>query len=211
MLGRLRPERHRPRTGRRGLAQLPGIASHSRPARLIASRHFRAGFTRARSRPRRLDGRRCRKPRGGDGGSRGIIAALFPPLHAVRRFHLRLGSLLGTLALLMATLAPVVSHLLAAQAMQMAPGTVERAPCGMPSMEHHVHGASGTAGTHATSGDMQDCGYCSFFAHLPVVSGVPVALFVVGRLVQARIAAQFESVRLVAPAGYIHARAPPLS
>ncbi|WP_267904746.1 DUF2946 domain-containing protein [Paraburkholderia acidiphila] len=129
----------------------------------------------------------------------------------MRRFHLRLGSLLGTLALLMATLAPVVSHLLSAQAMQMAPGTVERAPCGMPSMARHVHGASGEAGTHATPGDMQDCGYCSFFAHLPVVSGVPVALFVVGKLVQARIEAQFESVRLAAPASHIHARAPPLS
>lgn len=118
------------------------------------------------------------------------------------------------LALLMATLAPVVSHLLAAQAMQMAPGTVERAPCGMPSMEHHVRGTHGTAGAHpanATSGDMQDCGYCSFFAHLPVVSGVPVPLFVVGALVQARIAARFESVHLVAPAAHIHARAPPLS
>ncbi len=111
----------------------------------------------------------------------------------------------------MATLAPVVSHLLAAQAMQMTPGTVERAPCGMPSMARHVHGVSGTANTHATPGDMQDCGYCSFFAHLPAVSGVPVALFVVGRLVQARIEARFESVRLVAPASHIHARAPPLS
>ncbi|WP_321927771.1 DUF2946 domain-containing protein [Paraburkholderia guartelaensis] len=132
----------------------------------------------------------------------------------MRRFHLRLGSLLGTLALLMATLAPVVSHLLAAQAMQMTPGTVERAPCGMPSMERHVHGASGATSTHATNatpGDMQDCGYCSFFAHLPVVSGVPVALFVIGQLVQARIAAQFESVRLAAPASHIHARAPPVS
>ena len=117
----------------------------------------------------------------------------------------------------MATLAPVVSHLLAAQAMQAAQGTVERAPCGMPSMQHAMRGTSGKIGTsgamslHAATGDMQDCGYCSFFAHLPVVPGVPVALFLVGELVQARIAARFESVRLVAPASPIHARAPPLS
>lgn len=129
----------------------------------------------------------------------------------MRRFHLRLGSLLGTFALLVATLAPVVSHLLAAQAMQMATGSVERAPCGMPSMARHVHGTAASHANNSMSGDMQDCGYCSFFAHLPVVSGVPVALFVVGRLVQARIEAQFESVRLVAPASHIHARAPPLS
>ncbi|WP_051381275.1 DUF2946 domain-containing protein [Paraburkholderia mimosarum] len=120
-------------------------------------------------------------------------------------------------ALLMATLAPVVSHLLAAQAMQTVQGRVERAPCGMPSMQHPMHGASGTSGTsvdattHAATGDMQDCGYCSFFAHLPVVPGVPATLFLVGELVQARIAARFESVRLVAPASPIHARAPPLS
>lgn len=129
----------------------------------------------------------------------------------MRRFHFRLGSLLGTLALLMATLAPVVSHLLAANTLPAAQSAVERAPCGMPSMERHVHGASGGADTHAAPGDMQDCGYCSFFAHLPVVPGVPVTLLLVGRLVQSRIAAQFESVRLVAPASHIQARAPPLS
>jgi hypothetical protein len=64
---------------------------------------------------------------------------------------------------------------------------------------------------HAAPGDMQDCGYCSFFAHLPVVAGVPVALFLVGQLVQSRIAAQFDSTRLAEPASHIHARAPPLS
>ena len=127
------------------------------------------------------------------------------------------------LALLMATLAPVVSHLLAAQAMQSAQGTEARAPCGMPSMQRHGHiangmngmngmsGMSGEASTHAAIGDMQDCGYCSFFAHLPVVPGVPIALFLVGELVQARVAARFESVSRVAPASLIHARAPPLS
>jgi len=114
----------------------------------------------------------------------------------------------------MATLAPVVSHLLAAQAMQSAQGTAERAPCGMPSMQHHVHSASGMSGEaspHAATGDLQDCGYCNFFAHLPIVPGVPAALFLVGELVQARIAARFESVRLAAPASPIRARAPPLS
>jgi hypothetical protein len=114
----------------------------------------------------------------------------------------------------MATLAPVVSHLLAAQAMQTAQGTVQRAPCGMPSMQHHVRGTSSTGGEaslHAATDDMQDCGYCSFFAHLPVVPGVPVSMLLVGKLVQARIAARFESIRLVEPASPIHARAPPLS
>jgi hypothetical protein len=115
------------------------------------------------------------------------------------------------LALLMATLAPVVSHLLAGQATQTAQGTIERAPCGMPSMQRHVHGASGDASMHATPGDMQDCGYCSFFAHLPAVPAVPVALVLLGRLTQSRIAAQFESLRLAEPASHIHARAPPLS
>jgi hypothetical protein len=114
-------------------------------------------------------------------------------------------------ALLMATLAPVVSHLLAAQTMQTAQGAIERAPCGMPSMQRHVHGASGDAGMHASPGDMQDCGYCSFFAHLPAVPAVPVTALLLGRLVQSRIATQFESLCLVEPASHIHARAPPLS
>jgi hypothetical protein len=111
----------------------------------------------------------------------------------------------------MATLAPVVSHLLAAQAMQTAQGTIERAPCGMPSMARHVQGASGDAGTHATPGDMQDCGYCSLFMHLPVVPGMPAALVLVGRLVQSQIATQFDSAITVEPASHVHARAPPLS
>ncbi|WP_112169669.1 DUF2946 domain-containing protein [Paraburkholderia unamae] len=129
----------------------------------------------------------------------------------MRRFHLTLGSLLGTLALLMATLAPVVSHVLAAQAAQTTQGETERAPCGMPSMQQHAHGAHSDTGMHAAPGDMQDCGYCSLFAHLPVMPGVPAAMVLVGRLVQARIAARFDSVRLVEPVSHVHARAPPLS
>lgn len=135
----------------------------------------------------------------------------------MRRIHLTLGSLLGTLALLMATLAPVVSHLLAAQA---TPAMHSASPCGMPSMQGdmhaamqmqgHTHGMQGHDDLHA-SGSMDDCGYCSFFAHLPAVTGVPVPLFVVARLVQSRIATRFESVRLAAPASHSHARAPPLS
>lgn len=110
----------------------------------------------------------------------------------------------------MATLAPVVSHLLAAQAMQTS------SPCGMPSMQGPMH--ANMPGMHHgdhddmhASGNMDDCGYCSFFAHLPAVTGVPTPLFVVARLVQSRIVTRFESVRLVEPASHAHARAPPLS
>lgn len=111
----------------------------------------------------------------------------------------------------MATLAPVVSHWLAAQAMQTS------SPCGMPSMQGpmhgHMHGMHdhGDHGDMHAAGNMDDCGYCSFFAHLPAVTGVPVPLFVVARLVQSRIATRFESARLVEPASHAHARAPPLS
>ncbi|QGZ63582.1 DUF2946 domain-containing protein [Paraburkholderia acidisoli] len=113
----------------------------------------------------------------------------------------------------MATLAPVVSHWIA----QTSPSMHAASPCGMPSMQGdmhaapgHTHGKPDHADLHA-SGGMDDCGYCSFFAHLPAVTGVPVPLFVVARLVQSRIATRFESVRLAESASHAHARAPPLS
>ncbi|WP_321814727.1 MULTISPECIES: DUF2946 domain-containing protein [unclassified Paraburkholderia] len=134
------------------------------------------------------------------------------------RIHLRLVSLLGTLAILMTTLAPVISHLLATSAASSGPPMTMTmsmsAHCDMPSMRH-MQGAKHT--TSATSrhdytpnGDLQDCGYCNLLAHLPVVPGVPVTLALATRLVHARVAACFERLARVEPLSFALARAPPL-
>jgi len=141
----------------------------------------------------------------------------------VRRFHLQLVSLLGTLAILMTTLAPVISHLLAARTAPAIPALATQAAaapsptmqghCDMPSMRgmtmatHNAHGH--TANAHASPGDMQDCGYCNLLAHLPAAPGVPVTLVVATRLVHARVVARFQRITRAEPLTFALARAPP--
>lgn len=141
----------------------------------------------------------------------------------MRRFHLKLVSLLGTLAILMTTLAPVISHLLAAGTAQatQALGAQAATPmmsghCDMPSMRgamdatqsaQTAHGHSANA--HASPGDMQDCGYCNLFAHLPAAPGVPVPLLLATRLEHARVVARFERLTRAEPLTFALARAPP--
>jgi hypothetical protein len=139
----------------------------------------------------------------------GIIRPSLPLfyLRTVRRFHLRLVSLLGTLAILLTTLAPMISHLLAAQATPSAQPLMMSAHCDMPSMRH-LTGAHNHAQT--PNADLQDCGYCNLLAHLPVMPGVPLPLALATRLVHARVAARFERLARVEPLTFALARAPPL-
>ncbi|MBB3260056.1 hypothetical protein F4827_005128 [Paraburkholderia bannensis] len=145
----------------------------------------------------------------------GIIRSSLPPffLYTVRRIHLRLVSLLGTLAILMTTLAPVISHLLAVQATPSAQPLMMSAHCDMPSMRH-LHGMDGANGAHghaqAPNADLQDCGYCNLLAHLPVMPGVLLSLALATRLVHARVAARFKRLARVEPLTFALARAPPL-
>ncbi|HKU00182.1 MAG TPA: DUF2946 domain-containing protein [Paraburkholderia sp.] len=136
----------------------------------------------------------------------------------MRRFHLKLVSLLGTLAILMTTLAPAISHVLAARTAHPTQAAATQSPmmhghCDMPSMRgtmlatQNAHGH--TANAHVSPGDMQDCGYCNLFAHLPAAPGVPVPLLVATRLVHARVTARFERLTRAEPLTFALARAPP--
>ncbi|MDE1143999.1 DUF2946 domain-containing protein [Paraburkholderia tropica] len=133
----------------------------------------------------------------------------------MRRLRLQFVSLLGTLAILLTTFAPVISHLLAATT--AAPAGMAAMHCNMPSMRgatmasHGDNHANPHADQHASPGDMQDCGYCNLLAHLPVVPGVPIALPIATRLVHARVAARFDSQRRIEPLTFALARAPPLA
>ncbi|WP_224017759.1 DUF2946 domain-containing protein [Paraburkholderia tropica] len=135
----------------------------------------------------------------------------------MRRLRLQFVSLLGTLAILMTTFAPVISHLLAGSTTSNASASASIMHCDMPSMRgmamtsHSGSHATQHADQHANPGDMQDCGYCNLLVHLPVVPGVPLALPLATRLVHARIAARFDSQRRIEPLTFALARAPPLA
>ncbi|MDE1179915.1 DUF2946 domain-containing protein [Paraburkholderia sp.] len=138
------------------------------------------------------------------------------------RFYRTIGSLLGLLAILMATLAPTVSQALAASHrddMATAAMIASMGPhCPMSSMEseppQHVvsHESADNAPSHSgkSMSDGQACGYCNLLAHMPVVTGVPVTFAVTARAIQHPVATRFESVRLVEPLTSAQPRAPPV-
>jgi hypothetical protein len=146
-----------------------------------------------------------------------------------------MGSLLGLLAILMATLAPTISHMLAAN---LTSDALLQAHYDMPSMQHgmtgdamagmdNMAGMAGMAGmdnaapgptdkqtdksspSHASMPDGDDCGYCSLLAHMPVMPTVQALFFVTIRSIQHRAATRFESVRRVEPLTFAQPRAPP--
>jgi hypothetical protein len=143
-----------------------------------------------------------------------------------------MGSLLGLLAILMATLAPTISHMLAAN---LASDATLQTHCDMPSMQHGMTGdamagmdnmagmdgmdnavagradkqADKSSSRHASMPDGDDCGYCSLLAHMPAVPTVQALFFVTIRSIQHRAATRFESVRRVEPLTFAQPRAPP--
>lgn len=121
------------------------------------------------------------------------------------RFYRKIGSLLGLLAILMATLAPTISHTLAAsfERTAMSPGH-----CDMPSMQGEAQGEK--AAQHPLMSDGQDCGYCGLLAHMPTVPSVPALFAITVGVIQHRVATRFESVRRVEPLTFAQPRAPPV-
>ena len=143
------------------------------------------------------------------------------------RFYRKIGSWLGLLAILMATLAPTISQTLAARDNDDAMSGEHCAMDSMDSMpamssmhdEASAEAASAppnaspndapTKHTQLTDGDA--CGYCSLLAHLPVVPGVETLFVVAVRAGQHIIATRFDSVRRVEPLTFAQPRAPPFS
>ncbi|RDU94911.1 DUF2946 domain-containing protein [Trinickia dinghuensis] len=102
-----------------------------------------------------------------------------------RRLY-KLGSLLGLLAIWLIALAPTISQTLAAHRHahgDAVPGVECAMHGGGMSMPMPMHmrmpmqGADGHASHRPDAqGDWQACGYCGFFAHLPVLTGLAPAL-----------------------------------
>jgi hypothetical protein len=146
------------------------------------------------------------------------------------RFLRKIGSWLGLFAILMATLAPTISHTLAARTDDDA---MSDGPCPMSSMDDmpamqdvamlapHAPDRPDTPDTatapddsaskHSQMSDGDACGYCSLLAHFPAMPSVG-ALFLVG--IRARehiVATRFASVRRVEPLTFAQPRAPPVA
>ncbi|MFP3614726.1 DUF2946 domain-containing protein [Paraburkholderia sp. SIMBA_050] len=122
------------------------------------------------------------------------------------RFHLKIGSLLGLLAILMATFAPTVSQTLAASRDGRALSTTLCSAQSSPDDAPDSHGAS-----HSLASHLQACGYCNLLAHMPALPGVPVAFAVVVWAILHPISTRFESIRRVLPFVAAQPRAPPAS
>lgn len=156
------------------------------------------------------------------------------------RFYRKIGSWLGLFAILMATLAPTISHTLAARGDESA---MSGEHCDMPSMasagsmdsmrsmrsmrsmsamqDDAPHASSvafaapGQPGNdhtrHAATSDGDACGYCSLLAHMPVVPSVEGLFVVTVRALQHTVATRFDSVRRVEPLTFAQPRAPPFA
>ncbi|WP_174365710.1 DUF2946 family protein [uncultured Caballeronia sp.] len=123
------------------------------------------------------------------------------------RFYRKIGSLLGLLAILMATLAPTVSHSLAANH----PGDgMQDEHCSMPSMQGASAEGKPDADKHTQMSAGQDCAYCSLLAHMPAVPTVQALFATTIRLTQHQVATRFESVVRVEPYTFVQPRAPPV-
>ncbi|WP_408249788.1 DUF2946 domain-containing protein [Paraburkholderia phytofirmans] len=142
------------------------------------------------------------------------------------RFYRKIGSWLGLFAILMATLAPTISHTLAARADESA---MSDEHCDMPSMasmgamdsmQTDMPDASSVTSSvpdqaadkhtgHTAMSDGDACGYCSLLAHMPAVPSVEALFVVTVRALQHTVATRFESVRRVEPLTFAQPRAPP--
>nr|WP_041758434.1 DUF2946 domain-containing protein [Paraburkholderia phytofirmans] len=146
----------------------------------------------------------------------------------VSRFYRKIGSWLGLFAILMATLAPTISHTLAAHADESAMsdehcdmpsmgamGSMDSMRKDMPGVSSDVSNApdqaAGKHTDHAAMSDGDACGYCSLLAHMPAVPSVEALFVVTVRALQHTVATRFESVRRVEPLTFAQPRAPPFA
>jgi len=121
------------------------------------------------------------------------------------RFHRKIGSLLGLLAILMATLAPTISHTLTASRDDAA---LSGSLCSAQSAPDDTSGSEDAS--HSLAAHWQACGYCSLLFHTPFISGAPATFAVAVQAVRQPVEIRFESVRRVEPLTPAQPRAPPV-
>jgi hypothetical protein len=117
------------------------------------------------------------------------------------RFHRKIGFMLGLLAILLVTFAPIVSQTLAQSG-------------------HHAHSHSfcsaqpspdEATGHHSSLHDGQACGYCHLLTHAPALPSALAVLAFTVWAVQHRTATRFKSLRRVLTLTIAQPRAPPFT
>lgn len=117
----------------------------------------------------------------------------------------KLGSLLGLLAILMATLAPTVSQMLASHhQLSNALATYCTVESAADSASHDGKPA------HSATPHWQACAYCGLLGHLPTLSGGSVALAVALRVVRVSVPQGLAEVRAAFAYTAAQPRAPPV-
>ncbi|MFM0159461.1 DUF2946 domain-containing protein [Paraburkholderia sediminicola] len=121
----------------------------------------------------------------------------------LRRHLQKIGSILGLLAILMATLAPTVSQALSAQ---------ERLDAAL--VDHCSAQADAPAGratdtSHSLTLHWEACGYCGLLAHFPVVPPVPLAFATQAAFAHTAVVHASVSAPSVPPHLSAQPRAPP--
>ncbi|WP_027803817.1 DUF2946 domain-containing protein [Paraburkholderia dilworthii] len=121
-------------------------------------------------------------------------------------FCRKLSFCLGLLAILMATLAPTVSHALAGR------NEAVLSPASLCSADSTPGDPSGNEDTsHSLGAHWHACGYCNLIAHMPVLPSAQPEFAVTVWVIQHRVATRFESIRRVEPLASAQPRAPPVS
>ena len=121
------------------------------------------------------------------------------------RFHRKIGSLLGLFAIVMATLAPTVSHAMAESR------SANGVPDTLCTAQAESSGRQDKSDSHSLAGHIQACGYCSLLAHVPVIPTLSAPFAAVVWSIQHRVATHYKSVRRIAPLTAAQPRAPPVS
>jgi len=123
------------------------------------------------------------------------------------RFLRKIGSILGLLAILMATLAPTVSQAIAASRGAYDPAS---ALCSAQTASPADTQEDDPGNAHTLASHWHACGYCSLLTHVPVLPASPSTFALTVAVIAQRVAVRFESVALVTPFESAQPRAPPV-
>lgn len=122
----------------------------------------------------------------------------------LRRRLQKIGSLLGLLAILMATLAPTISQALETQ------GRVDALLSSYCSAEPGA-GTTDDKLLHSALSHLQACGYCNLLSHTPALPTAEATFAATVWAIHHRTATRFESLQRVLPLTAAQPRAPPFS
>lgn len=122
------------------------------------------------------------------------------------RFHQKIASLLGLLAILMVTLAPTVSQALAASRSAADPAA---ALCSVHPRAAADDDARDESNPHSLAAHWHACGYCNLLAHTPALPTPAVALAVTAATREQQAVVRFETLRRIVVHTAAQPRAPP--